>query len=303
MSQPSIFRRLAGLPGRLSRSQAGARRRRLLVEVLERRELLAAIRDDASGAEFFSGHPNVCNCPICTGQGLAAVAPLIGPAEAAGQLSPLTSLPQLRSNPTSTAKLFLDFDGHFESSWSTHVVTTPAFDTDGDPTTYSSGELNAIHEIWQRVAEDYAPFNIDVTTIDPGTQADKVAAIIAIGGSSSDWYGQTAGGISFVGGFYNSMSNVGYAFSLTLGGTSKNIAEAVSHEAGHLFGLQHQSRWNGNTLIDQYHSGSGDWAPIMGVAYQAARTTVLAGDPTIMPTRWPRRACCRSPAIRCRCPG
>jgi hypothetical protein len=68
------------------------------VEGLERRELLAAILGDESEASLFSGHAHVCNCPICTGQGLAPVAPLIGPAAAAGQGSPLTSLPQLRSH-------------------------------------------------------------------------------------------------------------------------------------------------------------------------------------------------------------
>ena len=56
----------------------------------------------------------------------------------------------------------------------------------------------------------------------------------------------TAGGISFVGGFYNAASNVGYAFSGTLGGNTKNTAEAAAHEAGHLFGLQHQAQWNGS---------------------------------------------------------
>ena len=40
-----------------------------------------------------------------------------------------------------------------------------AFDQDGDPTTFSSGELTAIQQIWSVVAEAYSPFNVDVTTV------------------------------------------------------------------------------------------------------------------------------------------
>ena len=44
----------------------------------------------------------------------------------------------------------------------------PAYSKDGDPA-FSAAELDAVQEVWARVAEDYAPFNIDVTTEDPGT--------------------------------------------------------------------------------------------------------------------------------------
>src|SRR5437867_4110981 len=93
-------------------------------------------------------------------------------------LHPLSDLPLLSSNPSAAAKIFLDFDGHTESSWlnfnhtmvngvSTPGIITPAFDQDGDRTTFSDSEETSIREIWSRVAEDYAPFNVDVTTIDP----------------------------------------------------------------------------------------------------------------------------------------
>jgi hypothetical protein len=210
-------------------------------------------------------------------------------AMAAASLAPassLSNLPSLHSDPGATAKLFLDFDGHFEATWGGYSnVTTPAFDQDGNPsTTFSSGELAAINEIWSRVTEDYAPFNVDVTTADPGTEANGVAAIVAIGGSYSDWYGAAAGGVSFVGGFSNSASNVGYVFSTSLGGNAKYIAEAAAHEAGHLFGLQHQAQWNGNTLVTEYNPGSGDWAPIMGVGYYMPRTTWYNGPTPSGPT-------------------
>lgn len=194
--------------------------------------------------------------------------------EVYGERAPLTSLPQLRSNPAAAAKLFLDFDGHFEASWSFRQnVTTPAFDQDGNPNDFAASELAAIDEIWRRVSEDYAPFNIDVTTIDPGHQTDRVVGVVAIGGSYSDWYGSAAGGVAFVGGFSNFSPNVGYVFSSSLGNGIKNVAEGASHEAGHLFGLSHQARWSGTTLSETYHSGGGDWAPIMGNSYGPSRST------------------------------
>ena len=72
-------------------------------------------------------------------------------------------------------KLYLDFDGHFEAQWGSYSnVTTPVFDRDGDPTTFSDAELESIYDIWSRVVEDFAPFNIDVTTVEPPELAPGV---------------------------------------------------------------------------------------------------------------------------------
>ncbi|MCA9217936.1 MAG: hypothetical protein KDB27_32925, partial [Planctomycetales bacterium] len=91
-------------------------------------------------------------------------------------------IPLLHSFPEAQTKVFLDFDGNFELSWSdaTHVVTPP-YDIDGRPDSFGSGEQERIVEIWRRVAEDYAPFQIDVTTEDPSdhvTELNEVDASI-----------------------------------------------------------------------------------------------------------------------------
>ena len=189
------------------------------------------------------------------------------------------SVPQLSSRPQADATLYLDFNGHVEQRWGSHTnVTTPAYDTDGNKSSFSTAELAAIREIWARVAEDYAPFNINVTTVAPPAIADRVAARVAIGGSYSDWYGSSAGGVSYVGGFAGPSSNVAYVFSSTLGsGNPRFVAEAASHEAGHLFGLEHKATWNGSRLVAEYSSGTDALAPIMGVGYYADRTTWTAG--------------------------
>jgi hypothetical protein len=258
--------------GRRDASRHAAARHPSL-ERLESRHLMTA--SPGPGDELFSGHGGVCNCPVCTGVGLGDIPQAVVPAGGPAESNPLSSLPQLSSRSSATAKLFLDFNGNFQASWGVWSnVTTPVFDQDGDATTFSAGELTTIQQIWARVSEDYAPFNIDVTTIDPGSQADRVVAHIAIGGNYTDWYGSSAGGVAYVGGFYNFSSNVGYVFEAALGnGNAKYVAEAASHEAGHLFGLSHQSLYSGTTLVQTYNPGGSGWAPIMGNGYNQVRTT------------------------------
>ncbi|MEX2027752.1 MAG: hypothetical protein WEH44_10625, partial [Pirellulaceae bacterium] len=261
--------------GRFANRTISRTPRRLKLENLEPRLVLTSLTLDQAIGQL-SSH-GFCTCPVCTGEGLSALA--AEEPNADGPIAaPLSSLPQLRSNPGATARLFLDFDGHFESSWGSYSnVSTPAFSQDGDTNTFTSGELLAIEEIWARVAEDFAPFNIDVTTIDPGNQTNQVTAVIAIGGSYSDWFGSPAGGVAYIGGFYNGAPNVGYVFENDLASNPRYIAEASSHEAGHLFGLLHQALWNGSTLVEEYNPGNAGWAPIMGNSYTSTRTTWFNG--------------------------
>jgi hypothetical protein len=281
------MRRRSPVSGRAAtKSKPPQSRRRLKLESLEPRLVLTSLTLDQALGQL-SGHAGVCSCPVCTGIGLNTLTALETAPSGPESSSPLGSLPQLHSNPGASAKLFLDFDGHFETSWGGYFnVSTPAFDQDGDVSTFSDGELSAIYEIWARVAEDYAPFNIDVTTVDTGNQTNGVTAVIAIGGSYSNWYGAAAGGVAYVGGFANGSSNVGYVFENDLGSSARYVAEASSHESGHLFGLRHQSVWSGGTLIETYNSGNANWAPIMGNSYSAARSTWYNGTTNVSSTSY-----------------
>src|SRR5258706_10706913 len=61
---------------------------------------------------------------------------------------PLSSVPQLSSHPQSTVKIYLDFAGAPAQTWGSYSPpNTPAYDTDGDNTTFSSKELDQIQEI------------------------------------------------------------------------------------------------------------------------------------------------------------
>jgi hypothetical protein len=83
-------------------------------------------------------------------------------------LAPLSAIPVLNSLPGAAATLYLDFNGNYDAKWGGYSnITTPVFDKDGGATTFSDAELTAINDIWQRVSEDYAPFKINVTTVEP----------------------------------------------------------------------------------------------------------------------------------------
>ncbi|MBC7856843.1 MAG: choice-of-anchor D domain-containing protein, partial [Pirellulaceae bacterium] len=256
------------------------------LEILEPRLAMTASLSACDNLPLILSHGGACSCPICSGQNLDSLFPAdIAQSGTTGSggtsaASPISALPQLSSNSGARVKLYLDFNGNFEASWGGYSnVTTRVFDRDGDATTFSDSELATIQEIWARVAEDYAPFNIDVTTVDPGAITNGNAVRLAIGGNYSDWFGQAAGGVAYVGGFTNGASNTGYVFEDALGnGNARYVAEATSHEAGHLFGLLHQSTWVNGQLQDEYNSGSGGWAPIMGVGYYANRTTWHNGN-------------------------
>jgi hypothetical protein len=198
--------------------------------------------------------------------------------------APLGSLPLLSSNPSAVAKLYLDFDGDTTTRWGAYSPgTTPAFDADGDAGTFSSTELAAIEEIWARVAEKYSPFNLDVTTADPGNRNDFQTLRVVIGGDGS-WFGPGAGGVAYVGGFINTASNTVFVFPSNLGNSAKAAAEAAAHESGHGFGLQHQGLWTNGVLTAEYHPGADGAAPIMGMSYASPRGQWWLGTPSTSAT-------------------
>ncbi|MES2047005.1 MAG: PKD domain-containing protein [Pseudomonadota bacterium] len=202
----------------------------------------------------------------------------------------------LHSRPSSKRKIYLDFNGHTTSgtAWNTSYgvdpIISPAFDLDGVPGTFNSAELTMIQNIWRRVAEDYASFDVDVTTEEPTIDQMSRSSL------SDDTYGTRAvisknftagttsgdcgcGGFAYVG-IFDSTSEAykpAFIFQDKLGNGEKAIAEALSHEVGHNLGLSH----DGTSTLGYYQgqgSGVTGWAPIMGVGYYKELTQFSKGE-------------------------
>jgi PKD repeat protein len=195
---------------------------------------------------------------------------------------------KLHSLPGVSRVIYLDFNGHVTSgtSWNSsftggaNIVSAP-FDMDGSPSNWSITEKDRIQKIWQRVAEDFAAFGVDVTTEDPGLEAlrrtsttDQAYGIRVVISPSSAWYGN-AGGVAYLNSFQWNSDTPCFVFSDRLGpNNEKYVAEAVSHEIGHTLGLAH----DGQTNVTAYYAGHGDWAPIMGVGYYKPITQWSRGE-------------------------
>ena len=181
-------------------------------------------------------------------------------------LTTTAQVPIYSSHPSASAVLFLDFDGHTvnATSWNYNGPIVCA------PTTLNNEQITTV---FNRVAEDYRPFNVNVTT-----DSTKYLAALAnrrmrvVLTTSNSWYGSGAGGVAFVGSFVWGDDTPCFVFTNLLNNNVKNISEAAAHEAGHTLGLYHQSTYDAScTKISDYNYGTGSgeigWAPIMGVGY------------------------------------
>lgn len=175
-----------------------------------------------------------------------------------------TTPPPPPPHSSNAAVILLDFDGQLVSgtAWNGGATINCA------PANLSS---EAVGTIINRVANDYAPFNVIVTadeSVFNAAASNRRMRVILT--ETWEWFGQ-AGGVALINTFTSGSNTPCFVFTSLLNYSEKNIAEAASHEAGHTFGLYHQAVYSGTTLTGQYNYGQGTgetgWAPIMGCGY------------------------------------
>ena len=187
---------------------------------------------------------------------------------------------ELASLPGATRTILLDFDGHVTTGTSWNVaegidsIVTGPYDLDGDPATWSTAELQVVHDTWAVVAEDFAPWNVNVTTKEPSDPADltndgdgdaRLGARVVI--TPDDWSECGCGAMAYLGAFHDPNDEPAFVYNTGFRG----VSEAASHAIGHLLGLHHDGRTDGDALYGGHESlGGPDWAPIMGSSFGRA---------------------------------
>ena len=255
----------------LRRQKGYSKKRPLLAEFLEARSMLSAssINLDSVDNTYCSTLPVIDDNFQFAAQSTASTL----------QLAPLAETFLLHSRPSATKIIYLDFTGHTTTGtfWSNGAtIVTPEYDID-NIAGFSNSELQNVQDVWARVVEDFAPFDVDVTTQEPasledlrnsGGADDRWGIRVVIGGDNG-WLGAAAGGVAYLTSFDWDSDTPCFVFTDNLGnGNPKSTAEATSHEVGHTLGLDHDGRTSPSEGYYRGHgSGPTGWAPIMGVGY------------------------------------
>jgi len=223
---------------------------------------LAYMKLDSQGGIYYADH-------FTPGKSDAAMADK--PASGTQVLTAAEVL-KLHSNPGAPRAIFVDFTGGVisDTAWNRTAGVTAwnarSYSLDKKPGSFSAAEIAAMAEIWRRISEDFAPFNVDVTTEAPqsvGANTTWIMITHSMAGNRKSLPEPASGSVAYmnVSGFshtgYYSPALV-YYNNLT---SPASIAEASSHAAGHLYGLSHDS------MPDSGSRGSGSvaWSPIMGI--------------------------------------
>jgi hypothetical protein len=201
----------------------------------------------------------------------------------------------LHSKPGAATVLYIDFDGHdlINTRWNVYsgqtVLNMLPYDLNGDPSTFTQSELNRIAESWRRVAEDFAPFDIDVTTEEPPFTVNATTGRIEYASNvghnlvtkqqdaNGYWVytqgGCGCGGVAYLNVFGDNYYQPGLTFNSGLGSN----ALTISHEFGHNLNLSHDGT-SSSGYYGGHGSGETSWGPIMGAPFGDSITTWSRGE-------------------------
>jgi hypothetical protein len=180
--------------------------------------------------------------------------------------------------------IYLDFDHHEDLAYplgsSMLAISVPAF----------TGNAAARASIQAAIEEDYAPFNVTVTQVEPaGINRGYNGQIrVAIGGSTTDLGGGREGLSTSP-----LLRNTVWAAEFTSNGTRRSdhaIANTASHELAHAFGALAASLPYGTlgNQLEHYHAGPNSSNPLADLEHNLSsqgKTQILNGPPVGGPVK------------------
>jgi hypothetical protein len=263
---------------------------------------VASLRVDGTGHLYYE-------CAAVSASILAATSPAREPDAAAietpseSSASVPVSTPPVRHSKAGASKvIYLDFNGYTITGthWNLAMgspgdadyrpaVTSyvaKAFSLDADLDNFSDAEQTEIIRIWERVAEDYRPFDVDVTTEEPASFTANTGRILITNSTDANGVempgGSTAAGIAYLDVFGSSDYVSAYSPALIYADKNYNyedyIAEAASHEMGHNLSLSHDGKTDGTEYYLGHGSGPTSWGPLMGAPYNRNVTQWSKGE-------------------------
>lgn len=172
----------------------------------------------------------------------------------------LLTVPALSSNPNAPVTIYLDFDGYTapgqgfgvpviyvdQTNLILNVEPLAGFNLDNNVGPDSAEEERMIEEIFLRVSEDFAPFTVNVTTIEPTSNASVITVAIGDDGAVA-WNSPLFGPQTYVfsspafavqGAYTNRPANPVLVFPQQLQVVSgETVAREISRGVGYQLGL------------------------------------------------------------------
>lgn len=184
-------------------------------------------------------------------------------AEASKRPARTTAIPKYSSKPDSKYVIYIDLDGESSNSKWGNINAQPL-------QAWTDAE---VLEIWQVPAQDYLPWDVNVTTdrsvYDATPLSRKMMCIVTSTLTAAN--NQSIGGIAHIGSFGSTSLDPCWVFNKGV----KVTGETVSHEVGHTVGLNHDGK--GSAV---YYQGHNSWAPIMGAVYSTS--TIKIDNPNAL---------------------